>query len=35
MPRFQFLRITSKVPRDIEGPAIAMDLCTTTQAVGK
>ena len=33
MPRSQFLRITRKVSGDIEGPALDLDLCTTTQAV--
>ena len=30
MPGSQFLRITRKVSREIEGPAIDMDLCTAT-----
>ena len=33
MPRSQFLRITRKASWDIEGPALDMDLCTTTQSV--
>ena len=33
MPRSQFLRNYTKVSTDIEGPALDMDLCTTSQPV--